>query len=204
MKVLISTPIHSSKDYGMERWLENVSKLEYPADLLMVDNSIGLDYTEKIKEYCTKYRIKNYKIEHLDLPPEQDKFERIARSREVIRQEVLNRGYDAWFSWENDQLIPNHTLDELVKIMKSADFSIVELNSWDRVIPNLPNYDWGVALISREALEKYSFLLEFGTDPDMPQTWEPGEAWFRQRVIRGGGRVLQANNVVGPIYHLEK
>lgn len=184
--------------------MENISKLEYPADLLLVDNSIGSDYAEKIKEYCAKYGITNYKIEHLELPPEQDKFERVARSREVIRQEVLSKGYGAWFSWECDQLIPNNTLGELVRIIGFGNFSIVELNSWDKKKPNLPNYDWGVALINREALEKYSFLLEFGTDPDMPLTWEPGEAWFRKRVLRGGGSCLQADNAVGPIYHLDE
>ena len=27
MKILIGTPIHESKDYAMERWLENVAVL---------------------------------------------------------------------------------------------------------------------------------------------------------------------------------
>jgi len=204
MKILIAIPIHVSKDYCTERWFENLSKLEYPADLLLVDNSPGTDYVEKLKKYCAKYGIKNYKTEHLELPLEQSKFERIARCREVIRREVLDKGYDAWFSWENDQLIPTNTLDELVKIMRSADFSIVELNAWDREIPDLPNFDWGVSLISREALEKYSFILEFGTDPEMPATWEPGEAWFRKRVLRGGGSCLQVDGAIGPIYHLKE
>src|SRR3989344_9317605 len=110
MKILIGTPIHISKDYCMEKWLENVSKLEYPADFMMVDNSPvldpvrsktsakggssadqafqavrtsnGIDYVEKVKKYCAKYGITNYKIEHLELPPEQEVHERVAGSRE--------------------------------------------------------------------------------------------------------------------------
>ena len=41
MKILIGTPIHEVKDYAMERWLENVAKLQEvtPCDLLLVDNS---------------------------------------------------------------------------------------------------------------------------------------------------------------------
>src|SRR3989344_6467868 len=96
MKILIGTPIHICKDYSMERWLENVSKLEYPADFMMVDNSPGLDYIEKIKGYCAKYGIKNYKIEHLELLPEQGDGERVARSRGVIIQEILSHDYDGW------------------------------------------------------------------------------------------------------------
>ena len=49
MKILIGTPIHECKDYCMERWLKNVSKMEYPADLLLVDNSPGLTYVEQVK-----------------------------------------------------------------------------------------------------------------------------------------------------------
>src|SRR3989344_769052 len=217
MKILIGTPIHVSKDYSIERWLENVSKLTYPADLLIVDNSPGLEYMKKVKKYCSKYGIrpdrnlgqspisngvKNYKIKHLELPPEQKFFERLNRSREIIRQEVLSKGYDAWFSWESDQLIPPNALDELIKLMNAGDFAMVDHNNWTREIPNLPNFDWGVALISRKALEKYSFILDFGTDPEMPDTWEPSEAWFRKRVIRDGDGFLEVDGVIKPIYHL--
>jgi len=55
MKILIGAPIHECKDYCMERWLKNVSKMEYPADLLLVDNSPGLTYVEQVKDYCKKY-----------------------------------------------------------------------------------------------------------------------------------------------------
>src|SRR3989344_1033770 len=101
MKVLIGTPINEVKDYAMERWLENVAKLQkvYPADLLMVDNSPGLEYVAKVKEYCAKYGIINYKIEHLEIGQWQPSAEKIGRSREIIRQEFLSRDYEAWFSW---------------------------------------------------------------------------------------------------------
>jgi len=209
MKILIGTPIHQCKDYCMERWLENVAKLqlEHPADLLLVDNSPGLDYIEKVKSYCAKYGVTNYKIEHLELPLEQEKFERIGRAREIIRQELLAKNYDVWFSWECDQIIPTNALDKLIKLMKArpgGDFMMVNHNNWIREFPNLPNTDFGVALIKRECLKKYGFLLEFGSDPEMPLTWEPGETWFRQRVLKGGGSYLEVEGVISPIYHLNE
>ena len=188
----------------MERWLENVSKLEYPADFMMVDNSPGTGYMEKVKGYCAKYGIKNYKIEHLELPPEQEVFERVARSREIIRQEILSRGYGAWFSWECDQLIPTNSLGKLVKIIKSGNFLIVEVNSWAREAPNEPNTDGGVALFKRELLEKHSFILKFGTGPDMPNTWEQGEAWFRKQAVKDGHGYIKVYGVISPIYHLNR
>ena len=62
--------------------------------------------------------------------------------------------------------------------------------------------DFGISLIARKALEKYSFLLKFGADPEMPDTWEPGEYWFKRRVLRDGGNSLEVDGLIKPIYHL--
>src|SRR3989344_7605407 len=96
MKVLIATPIHVSKDYSMQKWLENVSKMDYPADLLLVDNSPDLSYIKRVKDYCQKYAL-HPQIKHLKISqqPETDAnkdeltHERIVRSEEVIRHEFL-------------------------------------------------------------------------------------------------------------------
>src|SRR3989344_5200299 len=124
MKVLIGTPIHEIKDYCMERWLENVAKLqkEFPADVLLMDNSPGFDYVEKVKGYCKKYGITNYKIDHIGINQNLNADTRrslgVEASQETIRQEVLSKGYDGWFSWECDQIIPTDALNKLVKLMK--------------------------------------------------------------------------------------
>jgi hypothetical protein len=206
MKILIGTPIHESKDYSLRRWLENVKKLteKTPADLLIVDNSPDTDYLNRVKAYCKKYGIINYKIKHLTLPRKQEKFERIARSREVIRHEILTGNYDAWFCWECDQIIPNDTLDKLVSIMQQGNYMLVNPNKWQREIPDTPNYDFGCALISKEPLKKYSFILDFGTEPEMPNTYELSEYWFKQRIIRDGGRFVEVDGVINPIFHLNK
>lgn len=206
MKVLIGTPIHVSKDYSMERWLQNVANLtlEYPADLLMVDNSPGTGYMERIKNYCKKYEIVNYKIKHLELLRKQEKFERIAHSREVIRQETLAGGYEAWFCWECDQIIPNNALGKLVDIMRQGNYMLVNPNKWQREMPDTSNYDFGCALIKRESLEKFGFILDFGTDPEMPNTYELSEYWFKSRIIRDGGRFVEVDGIIDPVYHLDK
>lgn len=202
MKIIIGTPIHQCKDYSMEKWLENVSRLEYPADLFMVDNSPDPEYIKKVKGYCKKYGITNYQIKHIELPKEQDKWERIARSREVIRTYLLSKDYDAWFTWECDQIIPANALGQLVKISQSENYMMVNPNKWAREDPDAVNTDFGCCLIRREVLEKYSFILDFGTDPDMPETYEPGEAWFKKRVLKGGDSYIDVYGVINPIYHL--
>ena len=201
MKILIGTPIHICKDYCMERWLQNVSKNTYPADLLLMDNSPGLDYVEKVKEYCAKYGIKNYKIEHIDVWQPNGADERKGRAREAIRQEFLSRDYDAWFSWESDQIIPADTLKKLAIIMEKGDFTMVNPNSWKRECPADPDAGFGCALVRRDCLEKYGFLLEY---PDMPNCWHNSELWFKKQVLKGGGNYIEIFGEIGPILHLKE
>lgn len=211
MKILIGTPIHQAKDYCMERWLQNVFSLRkvYPCDFLMVDNSPGLDYVEKVKGSCTKFGIKNYQIEHLEIAQGEEVFknvdeqihERVAHSQEIIRQFVLSRDYDAWFSWECDQIIPLNALDKLIEIMKMGNFMMVNHNCWDKNVPDGLCFDWGVTLVSREYLKKYGFLLEFGTDPE-PDSWYNAQAWYRKRLKRDGSPFIDVSGVISPILHL--
>lgn len=202
MKILIGTPIHISKDYAMERWLQNVSRLKHPADLFLVDNSPGLDYMEKVRKYCSKYRVKNYKIIHIDFDQgisTDEKDRRIEASQELIRKEILSHDYDAWFSWECDQIIPADALDKLINLMKSGNLMVVTHNSWARNNPDEFNADMGVALINRECLKKHGFLPKRGS----PRR-QGGAAWFKERVFREGGNYLDVYGVIKPIYHLNK
>lgn len=204
-KILIGTPIHQIKDYCMERWLENVSKLQkvYPADLLLVDNSPGLEYVEKVKGYCRKYGITDYKIEHIEIPEFQTGDERIGRSREIIRQEILSGGYDAWFSWESDQIIPPNTLSKLAEIMKAGNYMIIHPNSWTRtkVLQGEPEISFGVCLINKEPLKKFGFLLEY---PNMNNCWHGGDVWFKKQVLKDGGNYIEIFGLIKPIYHLSE
>lgn len=225
LKILIGTPIHQIKDYAMERWLQNVAKLqaESPADLLLVDNSPNLDYVEKVKGYCAKYGIHpvrsnpakrdaetlfrtsngvtNYRIEHLDIGDLQGRDEKIARSREIIRQYILAHDYDVWFSWESDQIIPPQTLIKLVRIMEAGKYTMIHPNSWGRVFPYEPDVSFGVCLIKRAPLEKHTFLLD---TPALRNSWYGGEEWFKKQVLADGGSYVEIYGIIKPIYHLDK
>ncbi len=203
MKVLIGTPIHQTKDYVMQQWLKNVAMLDYPADLFMVGNTPGgPQYAKQVKGYCEKFGIKNCKIKYVDMPPEMEYHERVSRCQEVIRQEALKGGYDAWFCWECDQIIPTNALDELVHLMQAGDFEMVVHNCWFREIPYRPCFDLGVALVSRKALENHSFVLDFGADPEMPENWGSSGHWLKNRIVRRGGSYSEVLGVIKPIYHI--
>jgi len=187
MRVLIGAPIHV--DDPIEEWLENVSKLqlEYPADLLLVDNSPGLGYVEKVRGYCEKYGVTNYKIKHLDINQNQPVAERIGRSREIIRQEVLSLDYDAWFSLEPFQFVPAEKLMRLLNLMSEPAFEIICAPSWAEKTFMDPDNNFGCAIIKRKCLEKRGFLLEY---PDMPDCWHGVEVFFKKLVIQDGYKCL--------------
>jgi hypothetical protein len=211
MNVLIGTPIHILKDYCMERWLKNVVELRkvHSADLLLVDNSPGLEYVKKVKGYCKNLDISNYQIKHLDIAQgesvnknvHEQIHERVARCQEIIRQVALSKNYDAWFSWECDQIIPTNALDKLIDVMKMGNYIMVNHNIWDKNVPDGLCFDWGLTLVNREYLEKYGFLLEFGTEPE-PDTWYNAQTWYRKRLIRDGARFTDLIGVISPVLHL--
>lgn len=198
----------------MERWLENVAALQQhtPCDFMMVDNTVGTDYLEVVKGYCAKYALTNYKLEHIEIPQGHNADERIGRAREIVRNKVIDGNYDAWFSWECDQIIPVDALDKLINLAQSIVFKGMQLDGYDLVSHNSwgrrsagvddTNTDFGVTLIGRRVLEKYSFLLENEKD-DPRDCWHGGEEWFRKRILKGGGRYLHVYGVINPIYHLD-
>lgn len=203
MRVLIGTPIHEVKDYGMERWLESVAKLEYPYDLFLVDNSNGTAYGEKVKGYCEKYGLKNYEVKHIEIEPQYGADERINKSREVIREKVLKEGYDAWCTLECDTIVPPEGLTQLVELI--GDFWMVNHVYPNRDNSNDVNVDFGFSLVKKIALIDHGFLLQFGyIDPLMPNCWHGGERWFMRRVVRSGGKYIDVYGVIQGIQHLNE
>ena len=54
----------------------------------------------------------------------------------------------------------------------------------------------------RDAMKKYSFILNFGSDPDMPDNWDEGDQWYKKRLLRDGGNYIDVLGVINPILHL--
>ena len=201
MKVLIGTPIHESKDYSMQKWLRNVVELQSvtPADLLLVDSSPGEKYLETVKDYCRKTGAKNYKLQHIEVHQANGMDEMVGRSREAIRQEILAHDYDAWLSWECDLIIPKNTLEKLTALMVKGDYQIINPNTWSSVVKTEPITNFGCALIRRDCLQKYGFLLEY---PTMPGSWHNGEAWFKKQVLEGGGNYIEVYGLINPVHRI--
>jgi len=204
MSVLIGTPIHESKDYAMERWLESVSKFHYFFDLFLVDNSDNIGYVDKVHGYCKKYGVTNYKLVHIDVGPNVALDERLAQSRELIRKEVLDKNYDAWLSLECDVIAPPDALSRLVDLI--GDCWMASHAYPGRENPQESNVEFGLTLIKRRALEKYGFMNQYGyIDPLRPGSWYGNEVWFIRRLDRDDeGQHIHVYGIIKPIYHLNR
>jgi hypothetical protein len=211
MKILIGTPIHEMKDYCMERWLENVSQLQRttPADVLLVDNSASMEYVKIVERYCEKYAIQNCTIDHFEvqnasLNPDKARNVNVEIAQEMIRQKTLKENYDAWFSWECDQIVPNDTLNQLIQLKELGNCMMVVANSWARSIPGELNANMGVTLIGKEALKKGWFLpFDEGTlSFNLADFYNVDETMFKKRVLKAGGNYIEVYGVIEPIYHL--
>lgn len=106
-KVLVGCPASDYKEYCLDEYAEAVKNLDYPNyEILLIDNSKTNDYSKKLKE-------KN-------LPAEKSEWfegamDRIITSRNILRQKVLDKDYDYFFSLEQDVIPPKDTLKKLVK-----------------------------------------------------------------------------------------
>lgn len=109
-KVLVAAPIYDGKDYSFKKWYASILKLDYPNyDILVVDNSKGLDYTRKLRRLGLKtihvHRGKNSR-------------EAVARATEVIRQYAIKHEYDYWLSSETDIPVPKDIIQLLMRHFK--------------------------------------------------------------------------------------
>lgn len=181
-KILIGCPTSEHKAYCLERYAEGIKNLNYKNfDVLIVDNSKGNDYFNKIKSLGLNV-VKDNCLEKAR--------DRIVSSRNLIRNYLLNHGYDYLLSLEQDVIPPPEVIETLLEhkkdIVSGVYFNYKEENGNKILIPVLweesedktklipfkeekvlkPDFisvkacGLGCVLISREVLEKVTFRYE--------------------------------------------
>lgn len=106
-KILIGCPIHSTKEYSFDRWIDCINKIDYPnKEVLVVDNSEGLDFFLKWKARVP--------MVHIDV--DQISYQkRTEAGYEYLRQYFVNGDFVYWLNVDSDVLVPPETLRELLK-----------------------------------------------------------------------------------------
>lgn len=204
--VLIGAPIHEMKDYSMKRWLRSVMDIELQRGdswrLLMVDNSENKDWQERVKEYCREINFTNYDLVSLaDMKDGPDfEAERLAFSRERIREVLLEEGYDFWFSWECDIICPPNILKYLFKF--ADEFEAIYHTyppRGQRPLGSIPDYQEqdgiGCVLYNRRVFYNFRFAEN--------KTCLGGDGRLLFEVVRRGFKVIEIHNIFR-LEHLEK
>ncbi len=110
-KILIGCPTSDVKAYCLNQYIEGIRNLAHDSfDILLVDNSSGDDYFQRIKA--------------AGIPVVKGKFfsgakDRIVFARNLLRQKVLD-DYDYFFSLEQDVIPPKDIIERLLKYNKKV------------------------------------------------------------------------------------
>ena len=120
-RVLVGCPTSFHKEYALQQYARAVKSLTYKNhDILLVDNSQGDDYFEKIKKL---------EIPTIKGPYFESARERIIASRNILRQKVIDEDYDYFFSLEQDILPPQDILEKLLQHKKEVITAIYFANN---------------------------------------------------------------------------
>ena len=106
-KILVGCPTSFHKEYCFDKYVAGVKALTYGNfDVLLIDNSQDNIYFNKIKKSGLNV-VKGKWFEGA--------LDRIISSRNILRQKVLDGGYDYFFSLEQDVVPPPDVLERMIK-----------------------------------------------------------------------------------------
>ncbi len=106
-KILVGCPTSDHKSYALERYAEGLKSLTYENfDILIVDNSKDESYIKKIRDLG---------LPVIKGPYNESARQRIIDSRNILRQKILDGGYDYLFSLEQDVIPPKDVVQRLLK-----------------------------------------------------------------------------------------
>jgi hypothetical protein len=104
-KILLSCPTSDYKSYCQDKWLEHISKIEYPVDILIVENS---------KTSQNAFNLKGRGFNVIYQKPFNALNQTLSTCLNIIRDYAIKNEYDYLFSLESDQFPPLNVLDLLL------------------------------------------------------------------------------------------
>ncbi|MBI4150729.1 hypothetical protein HY492_01245 [Candidatus Woesearchaeota archaeon] len=109
MKILVGCPTSQHKAYCLKEYTAGVKALQGTFDVLIVDNSDSDSYLAELKSAG---------LPAVKGPMPTKIKDRIVACRNVLRQKVLDEGYDYFFSLEQDVIPPPDALQKLLAAQK--------------------------------------------------------------------------------------
>ncbi|MBS3145757.1 hypothetical protein J4414_03075 [Candidatus Woesearchaeota archaeon] len=137
-KMLIGAPVSHYHLYCTGAYLKSLQSLTYNNyDICLVDNSPTDKFYNLLKE-------KRINVIRKDMKDKTIR-EKIIDCRNVLREKVLDEGYDYFFSVEQDILLPKNAVELLLKENKkiiTGIYMFLEENNGKRLLAPLLSRDW--------------------------------------------------------------
>lgn len=117
-KVLVGCPTSFHKRYCLKQYIEGVKKFTYPNfEFWMVDNSPDTSYYEEIKGLGAQVIRDEVWFDGAR--------DRIAHSRNMLREKALKEGFEYFFSLEQDVIAPPDAIQRLLSHGKKVVCGVV-------------------------------------------------------------------------------
>ncbi len=132
-KILVGCPTYEGKAYCLGEFVNGLRKLTYKnKDVLLVDNS---------KTDFYKQKLESLGINVIKDMPTDSPMQTLVNGRNILRQKVLDGGYDYFFSLEQDVIPPPDVLKKLLlsekKIISAIYWTIYRFKGVQKVRPLL-------------------------------------------------------------------
>ena len=110
-RVLVGAPVCDLYEYCFDEFLNAIKNLTYKNyDILLVDNSKDDKYFNKIKD-----KVNVVRIEYIEKMRE-----RVVKSHNILRKEVLDKKYDYLLVLDQDVIPPPNVIEQLIRHKKDA------------------------------------------------------------------------------------
>jgi hypothetical protein len=110
-KILLACPTSDYKLYCQDEWLSHISKLTYPVDILIVENS---------RKISNSYKLKGLGYNVVHVKPKNTLGKTLSHCSNIIREYAIRNEYDYLFSLESDQFPPYNIIEILLSYDKAV------------------------------------------------------------------------------------
>jgi len=187
MKFFIATYTNRVKGYCDTEFLSNLAKLSVNHPVMVVDNTIGEEYTERLTTLTHTYP--NFSVVHITVPkePKESQFQRnVTESVNLCRDAFLRSDADHLLIIESDVLPPINLLDKL-----EEDVLYLMGEKWGIIgglyYRGFHNYNMsglqpthhvlsGCTLYNRELIASTPFRYDTSALGAFPDAWMSGDA----------------------------
>lgn len=109
-KILIGVTCHDSKQYVIDLFIKSIRNLDYEADIVFVDNSKEVSYSDYIRNEGFEVILSNNKSDST--------YERLKDAYNVLRSYFLEKDYTHLMVIEQDVIVPKDTIQRLLNHKK--------------------------------------------------------------------------------------